>query len=250
MIRSHVHLSGGLLARPLAGVPLVAIDLETTGLDVLRDRVIEIGLARWDPPRAGQHGRLSLYSHRVDPGRSVPRRAAEITGISSESLVGAPSFRDVLPTLRRFCDGAVAVLHNADADLGYLSGELGRANTTLELDGVLDTLAIARFVYRLPRANLDALAARLGFPHDRPHRALPDALATLRAARAFLAAWTGEPTAEALARAVVDPTGQDGPASSSNCATPPTSTPRCSSTTRASGGREVSPSGAASQSAA
>lgn len=87
--------------------PLVFLDLETTGLDVEQDRIVEIGLVRLNPD-----GSREQLVERVDPGIDIPDGAAKVHGIRTEEvrgLFGKPKLARILDRLLGFI---------GDADLG------------------------------------------------------------------------------------------------------------------------------------
>jgi predicted DnaQ family exonuclease/DinG family helicase len=147
-----------------------ALDLETTGLDPARDRVIEVGAVAFSPDRvSGTMERL------VDPGRAVPETVLRLTGIRQEELRGAASPDSALRELSEFLRGRQPVGHGARLDVDFLTAA-GLWDPAIE---ILDTLDVARIL--LPGAashSLPLLAVELGFSQPRPHRALDDADAT------------------------------------------------------------------------
>ena len=147
-----------------------ALDLETTGLDPARDRVIEIGAVAFTPDRVS-----TTLERLVDPGRAVPETVLKLTGIKPEELRGAASPESALGELADFLRGRQPVGHGARLDVDFLSAA-GLWDPSTE---ILDTLDLARIL--LPSAashSLPLLAAELGFNQPRPHRALDDADAT------------------------------------------------------------------------
>jgi Rad3-related DNA helicase/DNA polymerase III epsilon subunit-like protein len=147
-----------------------ALDLETTGLDPARDRVIEVGAVAFTPD--GVSGTMERL---VDPGRAVPETVLRLTGIKQEELRGAASPQVALHELAEFIRGRQPVGHGARLDVDFLAAA-GLWDPALE---ILDTLDVARIL--LPGAashSLPLLAVELGFSQPRPHRALDDADAT------------------------------------------------------------------------
>ena len=147
-----------------------AIDLETTGLDPARDRVIEIGAVAFTTDRV-----TSTLERLVDPGRSVPETVLRLTGIKPEELRGAASPEHALRELSEFLRGRQPVGHGARLDVDFLTS----AGLWDPAQEILDTLDVARIV--LPAAashSLPLLAVEMGFSQPRPHRALDDADAT------------------------------------------------------------------------
>ena len=148
---------------------IVALDLETTGLNVDEDDIIEIGAARF------RDGALEeTFQTFVNPGRSVPERITSITGIHTDDLLDAPAIRDVIPELRAFVGSSPVVGHNVDFDLGFLNRYgVGRHNVRI------DTYDLASVMLpTAPRYNLTSLTANLGLELEHAHRALDDAVAT------------------------------------------------------------------------
>jgi predicted DnaQ family exonuclease/DinG family helicase len=147
-----------------------ALDLETTGLDPARDRVIEVGAVAFTPDQV-----TSTLEQLVDPGRAVPETVLRLTGIRQEELRGAATPEDALNRLAEFLQGRQPVGHGARLDVEFLEAA-GLWDESME---ILDTLDIARIL--LPTAashSLPLLSTEMGFRQPRPHRALDDADAT------------------------------------------------------------------------
>jgi DNA polymerase-3 subunit epsilon/ATP-dependent DNA helicase DinG len=147
-----------------------ALDLETTGLDPARDRVIEVGAVAFTPERV-----TTTLERLVDPGRAVPETVLRLTGIKPEELRGAASPESALRELADFLRGRQPVGHGARLDVDFLAAA-GLWDPEME---ILDTLDVARIL--LPSAashSLPLLATEMGFNQPRPHRALDDADAT------------------------------------------------------------------------
>ncbi len=99
----------------------VALDLETTGLKADKDEIIEIGAVRFTAD--GRDARvLDRFVRFVHPGRPIPLRIQQITGIHDEDVADAPRIDEVLPELRAFIGADVrgVIAHNVSFDLGFL----------------------------------------------------------------------------------------------------------------------------------
>lgn len=151
---------------------LVAVDVETTGLDPRLDRVIEVAVVR-----GGPEGCRRRWSTLVNPGVPVPN--AHIHGLTDADLVGAPPFHAVAERLLQELDGVAVVAHNARFDLDFLGNELARLGRAIPEPRVFDTLGLARRCFGLPSNTLTALCEHFGIPRQRAHRAEDDACATL-----------------------------------------------------------------------
>lgn len=145
----------------------VALDLETTGLDPERDRIIEVGATRFD-----LDGReLETFSHVVNPGRTVPAFIERFTGITNEMTARAPRLASIKPELERFIGESVVVGHNVGFDLRYLAGEQVRLRAR-----AVDTAELARYLLPTLRGHgLLEVAGALGIEMGDHHRALSDA---------------------------------------------------------------------------
>ncbi len=172
---------------------LLAIDLETSGLDPRKDRIIEVGAALWDTDRKVA---LQARSHLIHPPTGsdesfLEERITQLTGIAFEDLVEfGETFPDVARALGQLCEDAdvrFLVGHNArEFDRSFLLAELGRfgcqgswAETVTRLPW-LDTMTDLPLPEDLKTRKLSHLAADHGFLNPFPHRALFDALTSLR----------------------------------------------------------------------
>src|ERR1044071_9991443 len=137
-----------------------ALDLETTGLDPARDRVIEIGAVAFTADQI-----ISTLEQLVDPGRAVPDTVLRLTGIKQEELRGAANPDDALRRLAEFLRGRQPVGHGARLDVEFLEA----AGLWDESQQILDTLDVARIL--LP----DRKSTSLKFSHEGMSRMLPSA---------------------------------------------------------------------------
>ena len=108
--------------------PLVVLDLETTGIWIEKDKIIEIALIRSMPD-----GSKEIYEKRVNPGMSIPKEAADITGIRDEDVKGAPFFKDIAQEVLDFIGEADLGGFNLERfDLPLLTREIQEANLQFE----------------------------------------------------------------------------------------------------------------------
>ena len=152
----------------------VSIDLETTGLNPKRDRIIEIGAIRVEQGEIT--GEFSTF---VNPGRKLEERITELTGIRDEDLADAPELDEVFPELLEFLGDYPLLGHRILFDYSFLKKAAVDRKLDFERSGV-DTLQIARkHLPELPHRNLEYLCQFYEIPHH-AHRALEDAKATDR----------------------------------------------------------------------
>lgn len=150
---------------------LVAIDIETTGLNDERDAVIEIGAVKFKGHRVEAE-----WSTLINPGRHIPEFITALTGISDVEVRHAPRLREIAHELEAFVGDAPLVGHNIRFDMGFLQKQAG----VLQYNEIIDTYEIAAVVMpTASRYNLGALGKQLGILLPATHRALDDARVTM-----------------------------------------------------------------------
>ncbi len=148
---------------------LVALDIETTGLEPDADSITEIGVVRFTSRRVEAE-----WHTLINPGRRIPPEITRLTGITDAMVRNAPSIHQVLEDLSHFVGDAPIVGHNIRFDLGFL-----RNYGLFRHNDPLDTYDMAAVL--LPNAgryNLGALAQATGILLPATHRALDDARVT------------------------------------------------------------------------
>ena len=148
-----------------------AFDLETTGLSSRTDRIIEIGAVIL---KNGQE--IDRFQTFVDPERKLDRKIVELTGITDEMLVGAPSIQEVLPKFLEFVGDRVLVAHNSDFDTGFIRAECQRQGLPYGYTAA-DTLILSQnLLPQLNKFKLDIVSNALSLPEFNHHRAADDAM--------------------------------------------------------------------------
>lgn len=152
---------------------MLALDLETTGLDPDLDHVVSLG---WVPIEHRQVVLAGAAHVLVRPPGPIGE-SATIHGLTDAHVADAPPLGDVLPSLLDALSGRVLVAHHAPMEVGFL----GRALPGFA-PSYVDTLAVERRLHRdreLPPGflRLDASRRRHGLPSYAAHSALSDALA-------------------------------------------------------------------------
>ena len=149
----------------------VAFDLETTGLSPKTDVIIEIGAVIMKQGRE-----VARYQTFVDPHRKLLKETTDLTGITDDMLVGAPSIEEALPEFLNFVDGRILVAHNADFDTAFIREackKLGHPYTYTSAD----TLVLSQnLMTKLNRHKLNIVADALSLPEFNHHRAADDAV--------------------------------------------------------------------------
>lgn len=187
-------------ATPIEQVPLVALDVETTGLDPVRDGIVSIGVVPFTLERIrASQARHWLVKPRVD----LAEASVALHGITHSALVDAPDLDAVLEDLLALLAGQVVVVHCRAVERGFLNGALQRRIGEDIHFPVIDTMDLeARALANPPRPwlqrllqrppprpslRLAACRERHGLPRYGLHHALGDALATAELLLAQLA---------------------------------------------------------------
>jgi DNA polymerase-3 subunit epsilon/ATP-dependent DNA helicase DinG len=148
---------------------IVALDIETTGLDPNGDAIIEIGAVKFHDRRIE-----SEWNTLVNPGRRIPPFITQLTGITDRMVFESPPISDVIADLASFVGDAPILGHNIRFDLSFF-----RKFGLFKYNESLDTYELASIL--LPnseRYNLSSLSQSLGIPLPATHRALDDAQVT------------------------------------------------------------------------
>jgi DNA polymerase-3 subunit epsilon len=159
-----------ILSRPMA-----IIDLETTGADVQKDRIVEVAAVKVFPD-----GRREARSQRVNPGIPIPEAATAVHRISDAHVADKPGFEHVAPALVRFLEGCDLCGFNLKRfDLRVLIAEFDRVDQPFAFNDrkIVDPLEI--FHNRERRDLTAALRFYCGRDHDGAHGASADVRATL-----------------------------------------------------------------------
>lgn len=157
------------IAVPVTSIPLIFFDLETTGLKVQEDRIVEIAAYN---STTDQH-----FVCLINPGCPIPEGASKINGITDEMVAKAPPFPVAAQGFVDFCVGNVILIaHNGDNfDLPFIKAEFKRHNLPMPEWTTLDSLKVAReFRKGLSSYKLQDLRKIYGIQADNPHRALGD----------------------------------------------------------------------------
>ncbi|MEO8972884.1 MAG: exonuclease domain-containing protein [Ktedonobacteraceae bacterium] len=154
----------------------VALDLETTGLHVEQDTILEIAAVKFQGDMV-----LDTLETLVDPGRSIPYRVQRLTSITPAQLVGAPTFGSITDRVEQFIGGLPIVGHSIPFDVSFL-----RRRGLVRTNPLIDTFELATVLLpSLPSYNLGQVAEALGIPvAPGRHRAMVD---TILAMKVFLA---------------------------------------------------------------
>ena len=180
--------------------PLVVFDLETTGLDIVNDRIIQLSYIKVQPD--GKEERESLF---VNPKKPIPPLVSELTGITDEIVKDAPAFEELSSYLAEKFKGCDFAGYNSNHfDVPMLAEEFFRAGINFDFSKcrLIDAQTI---FHKMERRNLAAAykfyCGRKMEDDFEAHRADQDAEATYRVLQGELDMYNPE-TAEEPDRAL------------------------------------------------
>jgi len=155
----------------------IFLDTETTGLYPAQGhRIIEIAAVEsFNRQLTQKH-----FHFYLNPEREIDAGAQEVHGLSLEFLQDKPKFNEIADEFLSFIEGAELVIHNAPFDIGFINSELGRIDKPLietKVQGIIDTLKMAKEMRPGQRNSLDALCRHYGVDNSKRtlHGALLDA---------------------------------------------------------------------------
>lgn len=168
-----VLFRGTIEMRKMMTRDFTVVDLETTGLNATRDRIIEIGALKI------RNGEVAdSFSQLVNPERMISSVITEVTGIDDDMVRDADTIQCVLPKFLEFAGDDVLLGHNLQFDYSFLKQNAVNLSFHFERMGV-DTLKIARArLKELPSRSLEDLCRYYGIEDKNHHRALNDVTVT------------------------------------------------------------------------
>ena len=171
--------------------PLVVFDLETTGLDIVNDRVIQLSYIKIYPD-----GTEERNNFLINPGRHIPEFVSDLTGIDDERIKDAPSFKQLSTTLAETFKGCDFAGFNSNRfDVPLLAEEFLRADVDFDFSKcrLIDAQTI---FHKMERRNLAAAyefyCGRKMEEDFEAHRADQDTEATYRVLMGELDMYTTE----------------------------------------------------------
>ena len=155
---------------------LIFFDIESTGLNVMRDRILQIALIKF-PKEGGDPVELEML---INPGIPISEEAMGVHGITPDMLRNKPTFKEVAEKLFRFIGTADLAGYNSDRfDIPMLMEEFHRYGYDLEIEK-RRTIDVQKIFYKMePRTLKAALKHYCGKELVDAHDALSDVRATV-----------------------------------------------------------------------
>ena len=133
---------------PLTKAKYIVFDLETTGLSDRYCKIIEFGAVKIE--NGTEAGRLDIL---INPGVPIPRKITQLTHITNEMVKNQPTIDEAFDKILDFIGDGILVAHNAEFDYPFLQEELKRCGREPLKNGVIDTLALSRYLFPKARGH-------------------------------------------------------------------------------------------------
>ena len=152
------------------------IDLETTGGNHYKDKIIEIGMIKVKNRKVV--GEKSLL---INPQMQIPDFIQKLTNIKQNDVKDAPIIEDVIEEILDFIGEDIIVAHNTSFDVPFLNSVLDRLDKEPLINKVICTNVMTKhLIPEILNSNLNYMSRLFNIDHSKAHRAYDDALATAK----------------------------------------------------------------------
>ena len=153
----------------------IVFDIETTGLSQKKNKIIEIGAVK---VKDGEE--INRFSEFINPEEPIPYSIEQLTSITDEMVMHAPTVDVILPKFLEFCGDDIVVAHNAAFDTGFI--KKNARDLGMKFDNtIMDTMTLSHVLLpELGKFTLDRVCKALNVKNEHHHRAVDDANATAK----------------------------------------------------------------------
>lgn len=154
----------------------VALDIETTGLNPAQEQILELAAVRM---KDGEE--VGRFSQLIRPTKEISPFITQLTGIDNAMVMDAPRIEAVLPAFLAFLGNDLLLGHNTAFDLRFIRYHSMVVLHRRVANPYMDTLRISRLLFpQLPNHKLSTLIQYFGIGDTVEHRALSDAIQTMK----------------------------------------------------------------------
>lgn len=154
----------------------ICLDCETTGLDTAGDRIIELGVIKFN-----FDGIIEEFETLIDPERAIPAESTKIHNITDEMVQGKPKIEEVLAHVFNMVGTHIIIGHGIKFDVDMVTLAAARASliTRMPHNLQMDTLRLARYYGDCPVNSLDQLRRHFNVEPEGAHRAMSDVIVNM-----------------------------------------------------------------------
>ena len=149
----------------------VVFDIETSGLNPKKDKIIEIGAIKYKDNK-----KIDEFSYLIDPEIKLNQIITDVTGITDDDLRGKDKIDVILPKFLDFIEDYTIIGHNVKFDYDFIEANITKLHLKHLKNRIVDTLLLSRItIYDSKNHRLKTLKEYLGLNYN-SHRALDDSL--------------------------------------------------------------------------
>lgn len=149
----------------------VVFDIETSGLNPHKDKIIEIGAIKYI-----NNEKVDSFSYLIDPEIKLNKIITDVTGLTDEDLIGKKKIDEVLVEFLEFIDDFTIIGHNVKFDYDFIEANIKKLHLKPLKNKIIDTLFLSRItIYDSENHKLETLKKYLGLNYN-SHRAIDDCL--------------------------------------------------------------------------
>jgi DNA polymerase III subunit epsilon len=154
----------------------VCLDCETTGLEVGKDRIIEIALVRFTFEEI-----LESFETLIDPLMPIPEASTAIHHITDPMVKGKPKIQELFPKIFSFIGQSIIIGHGITNDIAFLCSAAQQHSVPCKLAShpYIDTLRMARLYGESPINSLEKLRQHFNIAEEGAHRAMNDVVVNI-----------------------------------------------------------------------
>jgi len=155
--------------------PIACVDLETTGVSITQDRIVELSIIKLHPD-----GKKEIKTRRVNPGIPIPKESSDVHGIYDADVANEPTFKEMANSIKQFLENCDLCGFNSNKfDFPILTEEFFRAGLEVNFRDrhLVDVQQI--FFKKEPRNLSAAYKFYCGKELENAHSAEADAVATM-----------------------------------------------------------------------
>ncbi|HET8838338.1 MAG TPA: 3'-5' exonuclease [Flavobacteriaceae bacterium] len=131
--------------------PICFFDLETTGINIAKDRIVEIAILKVFP-----NGNKESHTWRVNPEMKIPEEVIKIHGISDEAVANEPTFKELSSRIHQFIKGCDLAGYNSNRfDIPLLAEEFLRAEIDFDIKSVM-SIDVQTIFHKMEKRTLEA----------------------------------------------------------------------------------------------
>jgi DNA polymerase-3 subunit epsilon len=160
--------------------PAICFDIESTGTDPVKDKILELGIRRLDPNNIFPEQRYLTYNFRFNPGRHIPEESTAIHGITDEDVVNEPLFEKRAEEIKLVFAGCDIIGYNSNRfDVPMLVEHMLKCGIEIFSEDTQFVDVQTIFMKKEERTLSAAVKFFLGGDHKNAHSALADVDATI-----------------------------------------------------------------------